>query len=270
MKLMRYMFVFIEFVILSLLFITIERIVADKRLADYINPDYHVFVYSSLVILIIFAAFAMFISSGRNLNEAPPGTAKYLVFIILIILMNLPHDSSLFYQHIQNERDFNFTADAGDKAGKKKISEISELDHDISLPGEAPGGNSSKADIFKIGSENFYAASEDINRNSGKYINAKIDVRGFVYKSKKLRKDRYILARLVMYCCAADAGITGVLFNAESTGVSFKKDEWLELYGHIEMQSAGSDGKDEKAPVLVVESYKRIPAEPSPYVYPVN
>jgi len=221
MKLLRYLSVFREFVLISLLFITIERIVSDKRLANYINPDYHIFVYLALIILLIFAAFAMVLASGRDVNEKPSGISKYIVFIILIILMNLPHDNTLFYEHLQEEREFNLQADSSEKTGKKSI-------------------------------------------------NMKLEIRGFVYKSKKLKKDRYIIARLIMYCCAADAGITGLIFDAEKTGVSFKKDEWLELYGHIEMQNAGSSGKFEQAPVLIVESYKKIPPESSPYVYPLN
>lgn len=145
------------------------------------------------------------------------------------------------------------------------------IDHNgTSLPGAISDKNSSKGEVFKIEQDNFYSAMEDIFKNSEKYQNMKLEVKGFVYKSKKLKKDRYIIARLVMYCCAADAGITGLIFDAEKTGVSFKKDEWLELCGYIEMQNAGSSRKEDKAPVLVVESYKKIPPESSPYVYPVN
>ena len=271
MKLLRYLFVFREFVLISLLFITIERIVSDKRLANYINPDYHIFVYLSLVILLIFAASAMVLASGRDVNEKPSGISKYLVFIILIILMNLPHDNTLFYEHIQEEREFTAQTGASDKTGKASISEISELKHDeVVLPRETPDGMTFKSDIFKINSENFYSAAEKIFADPEKFLNTKLEITGFVYKSKKLKKDRYIIARLVMYCCAADAGITGLIFDAEKTGGSFKKDEWLELYGHIEMQNAGSGGKFEKAPVLMVESFKKIPPESTPYVYPIN
>lgn len=270
MRLLRYLCVFREFILICLLFITIERIAADKRLANYINPDYHIFVHLALLILLIFAAFAMLLASNRDVNEKPSGISKYVVFIILIILMNLPHDSNLFYAHLQEEREFNLQTDASEKTGKKNINEISGLNHtETALPGEI-SNNASNGEVFKIQRDNFYSAAEDIFANPEKYQNMKLEVRGFVYKSRKLKENRYIIARLVMYCCAADAGITGLIFNAEKTGVNFTKDQWLELYGHIEMQNAGSSGKFEKAPVLVVESYKKIPPESSPYIYPLN
>lgn len=269
MILLRYLCVFREFILICLLFITIERIVADKRLENYINPDYHIFINLALIILLIFAAFAMILSSSRDVNEKPSGAAKYTVFIILIILMNLPHDSNLFYAHLQEEREFNLQTDPTIKTGKKSISEISGLNHEeATLPGEI-SNDASNGEVFKILRDNFYSAAEDIFANPEKYRKVKLVVRGFVYKSRKLKENRYIIARLVMYCCAADAGITGLIFNAEKTGVNFTKDQWLELYGHIEMENERISGKLEKAPVLVVESYKKIPPESSPYIYPV-
>lgn len=252
MKLLRYLYMYREFVILSLLFITIERIISEKRLANYINPDFNIFINLALVLLLAFTAASMILASGRDVKEKPADFLKYTVFIIILIVMNLPHDNSQFYEHLQGEREFAFgSALPGDS-----------VKADLSL--------TSEGDVFKIDKENFYSASEQIFSSPGSYINRKIRITGFVHKSKKLKDKRYIIARLVMYCCAADAGITGVIFNSEKSGGSFKKDEWIELYGHIELQIAGSGGNGDEAPVLVVESYKRIPAESSPYVYPIN
>jgi putative membrane protein len=271
MKMLKYLYIFREFVLLSLLFMTIERIAADKQLANYINPDYHIFIHIALIILLVFTAFAMAIASSRDVNEKPAGTDKYIFFIILLILMNIPHDNTLFYEHLSDEREFNLQVNAPGKTGRKSISEISELSHEgIILPGETADGISFKSDLFEIKKDNFYSAAEDIFAYPEKYVSKKIEITGFVYKSDKLKNNRYIIARLVMWCCAADAGITGLIFDTEKTGGSFKKDEWLKLYGHIEMQNAGSSGKENKAPVLVVESFKKIPPESSPYVYPVN
>jgi len=252
MKLLRYLYVYREFVILSLLFITIERIISEKRLANYINPEFNIFINLALILILAFTAASMILASGRDVKEKPVGFLKYTVFVILLIVMNLPHDNSQFYEHLQGEREFSFNP---------------------ALPGESVKADLSRtpeSEEFKIDKENFYSASEQIFSSPESYINRKIRITGFVHKSRKLKDKRYIVARLVMYCCAADAGITGVIFNSEKTGGSFKKDEWIELYGHIELQIAGSGGTSDKAPVLVVESYKRIPAESSPYVYPVN
>lgn len=270
MKLLRHLIAFREFILVFLLFITLERIVADKQLVNYINPDYNIFINLTLIILLIFAAFTMILASDRDVYEKPSGITNCIVFLIIIILMNLPHDNTIFYAHLQGEREFTLQTDVSDKSIVNNSRNDSDINKDrIPLPGKILNDTNPHGGIFKIEKDNFYSAAEDIFANSEKYLNRKLEVSGFVYKSKKLKVNRYIIARLVMYCCAADAGITGLIFNADNTGGSFKKDEWLELSGHIEMQNAGSAGKDEKAPVLVVESYKRIPPESNPYVYPV-
>jgi putative membrane protein len=270
MKLLRYLYLFREFVILSLLFITIERIISEKRLANYINPDFNIFINLSLILLLLFAAAAMILASGRDVKEKPVDAAKYAVFAVLLIVMNIPHDSTQFYAHLQAEREFTFGSARPVDSNSGGSADLPESwMNEVVTPGDTPGEIKFGSDIFKIDKENFYSASEQIFSFPEKFVNRKIQITGFVYKSRKLKDKRYIIARLVMYCCAADAGITGVIFNSEKSGGIFKKDEWLELYGHIEMESAGG-GNDDKAPVLVVESYKRIPAESSPYVYPVN
>lgn len=297
MKLLRYIFLFREFIVLSLLFISIEKIVADKQLAGYINPDYHIFVYLALLILFILFIFAMVFSSKNDVHEKPSGMVNYAVFIVMIIVINLPHDKALFYNHLREQRDFSITAHASEKQGSTgqpenrndtngSFSAMREPG-DTSSENQASSGESENGDSAEhpesdlrepgdtsgetiiIYPEKFYAAVEDIFANPEKYINKKLEIVGFVYKSKKLREDRYIIARLVMWCCAADAGVAGLIFNAESTGTDFKKDEWLVLCGHIEMQRAGRDPNDAEIPVLIVESYKRIAPE-NPYVYPVQ
>ena len=271
MKLFRYLYIYREFVILSLLFVTVERIISEKRLANYINPDFNIFINFALILLLVFTAASMILASGRDVKVKPEGVLKYAVFVILLVVMNLPHDSTQFYAHLQAEREFTFgsAGSAESDPGGSADLQGSRIDEIVS-PGDTPGGIKSVSDVFIIDKENFYSASEQIFSSPESYAGRKIRITGFVHKSKKLKDKRYIIARIVMYCCAADAGITGVIFNSERSGGIFKKDEWLELYGYIEMQSAGGGSNTDKAPVLVVESYKRIPAESSPYVYPVN
>ncbi|HPS58604.1 MAG TPA: TIGR03943 family protein [Spirochaetota bacterium] len=297
MKLIRQLIIYREFIILSLLFISIEKIISGRQLAGYINPDYHIFVYLALFLLLIFFVFALVFASQNNKSESRPGMVNYAVFMIMIIVMNLPHDNTLFYNHLSLQRDFSFADNASGKPAPVDQSDIRDKADDPLQGEQKPGDSSSEttgysikpenmdnaetsfpavpgtgdlsAEVLIVYPENFYSTVENIFNSPEKYLNKKLEIIGFVYKSKKLKENRYIIARLVMWCCAADAGMAGLVFNAESTGAAFTKDEWLVLRGHIEMQRAVRNTNDAPIPVLIIEWYKRIAPE-NPYIYPVQ
>ncbi len=255
MKLLRYIYMFREFILLSLLFITLERLVNGRQLYSFLNPGYHVFVNLAMVTVFFLTGAALFISAGRDLEvDTPQGYFRYFVFIVLIALLNTGSDSTTFSSHLTEGN--TLTPDAS----MNSFSAAGDI-----KPGPDSDIYNTSGDFIEITKENYYFIVNDIYSAPGKYEGKRISVDGFVYKSKKLKKCDFIIARLIIFCCAADAGIGGFITDASGINESFIKDEWLRVDGVLRLEKRGGE---KPAPVLKLESFKRIPADKEPYIYP--
>lgn len=111
-----------------------------------------------------------------------------------------------------------------------------------------------------INNSNFYASIKNIYNNIDKYKNNMISVKGFVIHEKG-SKDRFILGRMVVSCCAADTEIIGINATykyAEALGSG----QWVEIEGKVERG-------DDKAgtPHIKVEKIKKISEPKDKYLY---
>jgi len=256
MKLLRYIYMFREFILLSFLFITLERLVNGRQLYSFLNPGYHIFVNLAMVTVFLLTASALFIAAGRDIKtEVSRDYFKYLVFLVLIGLLNIGPDSEAFNSHVA--AGSNITPDAS----MNSFSSGSDI-----KPGPDADIYNTSGDFIEITKENYYFIVNDIYSAPEKYEGKRISVDGFVYKSKKLRNCDFIIARLIIYCCAADAGIGGFITDASGINEVFRKDEWLRVDGVLRLEERGGE---KPAPVLKLESFKRIPADKEPYIYPV-
>ncbi len=256
MKLFRYIYMFREFILLSLLFISLERLVNGRQLYSFLNPGYHLFVNLALVTVFFLTGAALFISAGREPEDNTPREYfKYFVFIVLVALLNTGSDSTAFSSHLT--------------AGNSITPDVSM--NSFSAAGDLkPGPDSdifnTSGDFIEITKENYYFIVNDIYSAPEKFAGKRISIDGFVYKSKKLKQKEFVIARLIIYCCAADAGIGGLIADAGGINDNFRKNEWLRVEGVLALENKGGE---KPAPVLKLESFKRIPADKEPYIYPV-
>lgn len=256
MKLLRYIYMFREFVLLSLLFITLERLVNGRKLYSFLNPEYHPFVNLAMFTVFILTAAALFIAAGRDLKtEVYRDYFKYLLFLILIGLLNIDPDNATFNSHI---------AEAGNMTSGSSINSFSPAGDP--KPGPDRDLYNTSGDFIEITKENYYFIVNDIYSAPEKYQGKRISVDGFVHKSKKLKKNEFIIARLIIYCCAADAGMGGFITDAAGINDNPGKNEWLRVEGILKLEKRD---RGETTPVLRLYSFKRIPADKEPYIYPV-
>ncbi|HOP62765.1 MAG TPA: TIGR03943 family protein [Spirochaetota bacterium] len=256
MKLLRYIYLFREFILLSFLFMTLERMVSGRQLYAFLNPAYHVFVHSALITVFILMVAALFIASGRKIEtEMPREYLKYIIFIVLIALLNVGPDSGVFNAHVSDSSDITPEQSMGNFAAGGDISP--GADHDI---------YQTSGDFIEITRDNYYFLVNDMYACPEKYEGKRVSIDGFVYKSKKLGKDEFIIARLIIYCCAVHAGMGGLISDAEEIKESFRKDEWLRVDGTVKLDKSRGE---RTVPVLMLKSFRRIPPERDPYIYPV-
>ena len=95
-----------------------------------------------------------------------------------------------------------------------------------------------------------------------------ISVKGFVYKSPDYGKNNFLLARIYMYCCAADTQIIGYLSNWNQID-NLKNGEWLKVTGRIDYRMYYVPLVKSKlsAPYLKITKVEHIKQPENQYVY---
>jgi putative membrane protein len=90
----------------------------------------------------------------------------------------------------------------------------------------------------------------------------KIRMVGFVYREEGFQENQFVIARLAVACCVADAGVVGFLVETKQPKV-FQKDQWYQIDGIFEMKKRETGD----VPGLNIQRYKRVPALKDSYVY---
>ncbi len=96
-----------------------------------------------------------------------------------------------------------------------------------------------------------------------RFVGKSIQVEGFVYRPEELGSNEFVIARMAMDCCSADATPYGFLVeSADASG--FAEDSWARVTGTI--RTVSWDGFD--IVKIVAETVVPIEAPDTPYVYP--
>ncbi len=99
----------------------------------------------------------------------------------------------------------------------------------------------------------------------------------FVYKDPKLTKNYFVMARVVVACCVADATPIGIIAETPDA-TTFKADTWLEVEGVLQKRIVKDADKiqpvsnlqatEDGTPYFVVKSWKIVSAPKEPYLVP--
>ncbi|MFC5406123.1 TIGR03943 family putative permease subunit [Cohnella soli] len=90
-----------------------------------------------------------------------------------------------------------------------------------------------------------------------------IVISGFVYREDDMEQDEFVVSRMAMQCCSADATPYGFLVRWDK-GASLKKDTWISMTGTL----STTVYRGNKIIRLEANKIKIIPAPKDPYVYP--
>lgn len=257
-----------EFAVIALLFMTMQKIVQSGDLHLYLNPDYHVFAHLSLIALFAFMIFSLILAAGRKGDrEKLPDPGRLLIFLALIAVINTPPDSAAFSGHIAGNSfiapgSSSYSSKSDEKAASDEERIFPEMDN-LQPEAEKPAIENSKGIVFT--KDNFYSLITDVYDNPDKYAGRSVEINGFVNKSRKLKNREFIIARLIIFCCAADAGLGGFICDASGIDENFSENEWLRIKGTLVKDFRSGD---EIIPVIKIDSFNRIKPEEDPYIYP--
>lgn len=161
-----------------------------------------------------------------------------------------------------SEADINNLNDNG------VMTEDSSQSSDSSSPGQADTdqreeGLQLKGDTVVLSDNNFVQWLQEIYDNEEKYEGKKIQVIGFVFKSREFTENEFVPARLMMACCTADLQPIGFLCRYYKAS-KLKNDTWLKVTGNIKV----IDYKGQKTPVIIADKVENTAKPESEYVYP--
>jgi uncharacterized repeat protein (TIGR03943 family) len=89
------------------------------------------------------------------------------------------------------------------------------------------------------------------------------DVIGFVYHDPRLEPNQFLISRLAITCCVADAFAIGMVVEWGQAS-DWTDNTWVHVRGDV--QEIELDG--EKIPLIVAESVKETAEPAKPYLYP--
>ena len=125
-----------------------------------------------------------------------------------------------------------------------------------------------KGGTIDMTNENFINNYEDIYGNPHNYVGRVINMKGFIYKQKGLSKDEFILSRILVSCCTADAQIVGILCDYSKVKV-FAEGTWVNIEGTL----GEREYKDSKSgeisiiPIIKVNKIEKIDKQNNEYIY---
>jgi len=120
-----------------------------------------------------------------------------------------------------------------------------------------------KQDPMIVSEESFLEIITTIDLFMDRFVGKRVQIEGFVYRAEEMSPDEFVVARMAMDCCSADATPYGFLVQSDSASL-LAEDTWIRVAGTV--RTTDWDGfeivKLESAEIENIES----PA--TPYVYP--
>ncbi|MCH5584806.1 TIGR03943 family protein [Shimazuella sp. AN120528] len=130
------------------------------------------------------------------------------------------------------------------------------------LPYKKKAAELKKLPVIILTSENYIDISNVLMMYPEQFIGKKIRTIGFVYREEGFKADQFVIARLAITCCVADAGVVGFLLDTPESNL-FKNDQWFQIDGTFGLKKNESGD----VPGLKMKSYKKVPALKDSYVY---
>jgi len=254
---------FIEFIVLLGYAVFFCYLLVTGKIYNFISPKMKGYMIFSFVIFTLLALY-----KGNNIFVPQKNrfvSRSYFILIITLVIGFIAAKEGL-NTGISANKGLNLSTFSNSdkiKTPSKSESIKDKNKNDISIE----SGNDTN--IIIINEKNFYNSINELGMNVEKYKGEKVKISGFVFIKEGFEKDEFVVARMLMACCAADAQVIGIMSKLD-TGIALEKDSWIEVEGIIEVK----ENKDSatnisfKIPVIKVEKVNKIKKPESIYVYP--
>jgi putative membrane protein len=239
------------FIILSGFTYFIYKLLLSEKIYYFVHPRMVKYIKFSFVFFCILT-FVQLLNIFKADNHHEKRKISVLAFLLPLIL-------GLFF----NPQQLN-----SELASRKGVNFVQ---NNINTP--APTSSESLETISKdsdlvVDTNNFTQVTDDIlYSDSQKYKGKLITITGFVYKDTTLSSNEFVTGRLMMVCCAADTGITGLLCEWDNVS-KLKSDEWIKVTGILDSKVHKFEGREQTVPYIKVQKVEPSKKPENQYVYP--
>jgi putative membrane protein len=229
------------------------NLVYSRKLEYFIHPKMFKYIYFAIAALAFMSVYQI-----RNLFKSTyRGKLKfgYILFLFILFIGFVVNPKGL-----NTQAAFNRGVKIGDSTLniKKEVDGKSNRDVTTSIDSK---------EIIEVNDENYISVLNEINTNIGAFKGKTIIVTGFIYKDDSFGKARYIAARMMINCCAADVEVVGYLLNYNGKDILLKE-QWVKITGIIsEDEIEDKSGIKKRVPVINVNKLERIKEPANKYVY---
>jgi len=153
------------------------------------------------------------------------------------------------------------------KTIQKKKPKLERMSAVISPDGTVRVGEE-EIEVVRFKDSNFLKLIDDLYDRISLYEGKQVEVSGFVFRRPDFKSNQFVVARLYMWCCAADTVPVGPLCKWDKIA-SFNDGVWVKVTGVIENEFFDDTYFNEKSdiPVIKVEKIERIEKLENPYLY---
>ena len=255
-------------------------IISTNKITLYVHPKMVKYVRFSVyffIVLVIFQGMNIFsIKKGKTIKLG------YIMFLIPLTLGFLLKSEAVSASSVIN-KGFSLTSQLKINTLKHKHITLSDgtevCEHSVKDTHSTDGDNISlnkplesitlkKGEAIDMTNENFINNYEDIYGSPSNYVGRVINMKGFIYKQKGLNKEEFILSRILVSCCAADAQLSGLLCDYSEEKV-FAEGIWVNIEGTLgerEYKDSKS-GEISLIPIIKVNKIEKIDKPNNEYIY---
>ena len=153
-----------------------------------------------------------------------------------------------------------------------KLSDVENINpvenNNLTLPLPIESISPLKGETISVTNENFVNTYEDLYGNTKDNIGRHLYMKGFIYKQKGLDKDEFILARILVSCCAADAQLVGVLCDFSKVK-GFTEGTWVNIEGILGQReyADSKNGNISIIPIIKVNMIEKTDKQSNEYIY---
>lgn len=235
------------FLVLVTFSLYIFNLIQSKKMYYFVHPR----IIKYIKILLIFLIILSIIQFIKIFTEKHERKISLLIFILPIISGFLVNPQSSNLSIIPN-----------------KGVDIAQNSSTFSKAKAQVNVTTDNNKMILVDDSNFTKIMNDMIYNKPeKYKGRKISITGFIYKDNSTLKNEFVIARLMMVCCAADAEVTGILCSFDKSS-SLPNGNWFTITGTIDTMLGKVDGKDRATPIIRVEDAKASSKPKNPYIYP--
>jgi putative membrane protein len=237
----------------------VAYLIITRELSYFINPRFQYLSIFSLIFLLILGCVQ--INHYKRPSAHRIGTWGYLIVLLpicaFLLFPSKPLDAS-----IADQKVYTYVPTEKPKNQSTNQQQLAQEDDSWEEPYKQKASELEKLSVITLSSKNYLEVTNVLMMYPEKFVGKKITSTGFVYREEGLKDNQFVLARLSMACCVADAGVVGFLIDTPLSN-QFKKDQWYEIEGTFEI----TKNETGEVPGIKLKSYKRVPALKDSYVY---